>query len=224
MLRRTRRRALRAVVNTSADAAAAMRRRAFIARTRAAAIAAHATVDLSVHPEAEVGRDVRVTFEPWSHNLLHVGPRSTLGDRLLINLHGGEVRVGDLVRIRRDCVFNVAGELVLDGDQVISWGTVFHCNTRVHLERMVIVGEYTTFADSSHRFTEPDAPILHNVRSGSIDVGRNTWIAAHAVVTRDAKIGSHCIVAAGSVVAGEVPSGSLASGVPATVRPLSLPW
>lgn len=224
MLRRTRRHAMRAAVNLSAGAAAGFRRRSFIARAHLAAAAAHATVDLHVHPDVVFGRNVRVTFEPWSHNVLHIGPECLLDDGVLINLYGGTIRIGDLVRIRRNCVLNVAGELALDGDQLLSWGTVVHCHARIHLERMVVVSEYSTLVDSSHHFTEPEAFIWHNVRAGSIEVGRNTWIAAHAIITRDAKIGSHCIIAGGSVVIGEVPSGSLASGVPATVRPLSLPW
>lgn len=224
MLARTRRHALRALVNGSAHAAARLRRQAFIARTRAAAIAAHATIDLDVSPEAEIGRNVRVEFAPWSHNVLHVGPQTQLGDGVFIQLSGGTIRIGDLVRVRRNCVFNVSGELVVEGDSLISWGTVFHCNTRIHLERMVIAGEYTTFADSSHRFTEPDVSIWDGVKAGSIEVGRNTWIAAKAVIARDAKIGSHCIIAGNSLVNGEVPSGSLARGVPATITPLTLPW
>lgn len=206
----------------AADQAA--RRRSFILRTRAAAFAAHARVKIDVAPDAQIGRAVRVVFEPETNNVLHIGPRSLVADHVLIQLKGGSMRVGGDVQLRRGCIFNVAGDLSVEDDCILSWGTVVHCSTRIHVDSMVIIGEYSTLVDSSHYFTEPDAPVWHNVRTGSVDIGRNTWLGAKAVVARDAKIGSHCIVAANSVVVGEVPSGSLASGVPATVRPLSLPW
>jgi acetyltransferase-like isoleucine patch superfamily enzyme len=202
----------------------ALRRRAFITRTRLAAEWAHATVKLDIADDVVIGRNVRVAFEPWSTNELHIGTKSSLGDDVLIQLKGGTIRLGDRVEIRHGCVLNVAGELEMDGDNLISWYCVIHCSTRVHLEPMVIAGEHVSLADSSHYYTEPDAAIYHNLRTGSIEIGRNTWLCPKATVTRDAKIGSHCIVGSGSVVVGEIPAGSLASGVPATYRALRLPW
>jgi acetyltransferase-like isoleucine patch superfamily enzyme len=202
----------------------AARRRAFLARIRLAAEMAHATVELRIADDVQIGRGVRVTFEPWSRNALHIGPRGSLGDRVLIQLKGGTIRLGDLVEIRRDCVLNVAGNLVVEGDTPISWGSVIHCSSDITLHRMVGLAEQVTLADSSHYFTEPDEHFWHNVRTGSIEIGRNTWVCPKVTVTRDATIGSHCIIGAGSVVVGDIPDGSLASGVPATYRPLPLPW
>jgi acetyltransferase-like isoleucine patch superfamily enzyme len=212
------------MVNGSGSAAKRWRRYAFVKRARLAAIAAHATLDLVVDPTAEIGPDVRVTVAPWSNNLLHIGAGTTLADRVLIQLSNGRARIGDMLQMRRDCILNVSGDLDIAGDSVISWGTVIHCSNRVFLDRGVLVGEYTTIVDSSHYFTEPDAHLWHHVRSGTVEIGRSSWICAKAVITRDTKIGDYCIVGANSVVRGEVPSGSFASGIPATIRPLSLPW
>ena len=223
-MRRVTARAFRAVLPPAQALATTARRRAFIARVRVAAAVANASVDLTIAPDVFIGRDVEIVIEPWSHNVLQIGAQSRLDDRVLIQLKGGTIRIGDRVQIRRDCVLNVAGELTLDGDSPVSWGSVIHCSTRIHLERMVGLAEQVTLADSSHFFTEPDEHFWHNVRTGSIEIGRNTWLCPKVTVTRDAKIGSHCIIGAGSVVVGEVPAGSLASGVPATFRPLQLPW
>jgi acetyltransferase-like isoleucine patch superfamily enzyme len=205
-------------------ATTAARRRAVLARTRAAATWAHATVRLDVAPDVRIGAGVRVAFKPWSHNVLSIGPGSSLEDRVLIQLKGGTIQFGDHIEVRRDCVLNVAGTLVAEGDNPISWGSVIHCSTDVRLARMVGIAEHVTLADSSHFFTEPDQHFWHNVRTGTIAIGRNTWICPKVTVTRDVEIGAYCIVAAGSVVVADVPDGSLASGVPATHRPLPLPW
>jgi len=201
-----------------------LRLHAFVTRTRAAALLADAYVDLDIADDVWVGAGTRVSFAPGTHNVLHIGAGGSLGDRVTIQLKGGQVRVGPRTEIRHGSLLNVAGELNAEGDSVVSWGCVIHCSNDIVLERMVIIGEYTTLADSSHFFTDPDAHVWHNVRSGSIRIGCNTWIAAKVTIARDADIGSHCIVGANSVVVGKVPDGSLASGVPATCRPLELPW
>lgn len=200
------------------------RRAAFLAQTRSAARMVRASVDLDVAEDLRVGRDVRVTFEPGSRNVLHVGPGSTFEDRVLIMLKGGSVELGPRVEIRRDVVLNVAGRLRVEGDTPISWGSVLHCSTEVVLEPMVGLAEQVTVADSSHYFTEPDVHFWHNVRTGTVRIGRNTWICPKATVTRGADVGACCIVGSGSVVTGRVPDGHLASGVPAVARPLPLPW
>lgn len=200
------------------------RRAAFVARTLSAARMVRASVDLDVAGDLRVGRDVTVTFEPGSRNVLHVGPGSTFEDRVLIMLKGGTVDLGPRVELRRDVVLNVAGRLRVVGDTPVSWGSVLHCSTEVVFERMVGLAEQVTVADSSHYFTEPDVHFWHNVRTGTVRVGRNTWICPKATLTRGSDVGACCIVGSGSVVTGRVPDGHLASGVPAVVRPLPLPW
>ena len=128
------------------------------------------------------------------------------------------------LEFRRGVVLNVAGRLELQGDNPVSWGTVLHCSNEIVLEPMVGLAEYVTLADSSHFFTTPDEHFWHNVRSGSVRIGRNTWVCPKATLTKGADVGAHCIVASGSVVTGVVPDGHLASGVPAVLRALPLPW
>lgn len=224
MLRRAARRAVVTAAPRAAAAARAARRAAFVARVQLAAAAADATVDLQVADDVRVGRGVRVTFAPWTANVLHVGAGSLLEDAVRLQLKGGEVRVGERVEVRRGTLMNVAGRLDVGDDTILSWGCVLHCSEAVRIGEMVLVGEYSTFADSSHFFTAPDETAWHNVRSAPIEVGRGCWFGAKTTVARGGRIGAHCIVAASSVVVGEVPEGSLASGVPAQVRPLDLPW
>src|SRR4051794_27767819 len=200
------------------------RRTSLVARTRTAAIWSGATVDLHVAPDVSIGRGVRVTFEPWTHNVLHISAGTFIGDNVLIQLKGGSVLLGPGVHLRRDAILNVAGRLLCEGDNLIGWNSVIHCSNDVRIGRQTTIAEQATIADSSHYFSEPDAHVWHNVRVGSVTIGVNTWVCAKATITRDATVGSHCIVAANSVVVGDVPDGSLASGVPAVVRPLSLPW
>lgn len=214
----------RRVAPAAAGTVQRARRAALVARVRAVARMVRAEVDLDLAPDLHVGRDVRVTVEPGTRNVLRIGPGSRLDDRVLIMLKGGTIDLGPRVEVRRDVVLNVAGTLRVAGDTPISWGSVLHCSSEVVFERMVGLAEQVTVADSSHFFTTPEEHFWHNVRTGSVRVGSNTWICPKATVARGADVGACCIVGSGSVVTGRVPDGHLASGVPAQIRPLPLPW
>ena len=206
------------------SAAQRTRREVFVARVRASAIWNNATVDLDVADDVRLGRNVRVWVQPWSHSVLRIGPGNTLEDNVLIQLKGGQVLLGPCVELRRDVVLNVAGRLELHGNNPVSWNSVIHCSNRVTIAEMAGLAEQVTVADSSHYFTTPDDHFWHNVRLGEVSIGRNTWICPKVTLARGAAVGNHCIVGSNSVVVGEVPDGSLASGVPAVIRPLPLPW
>lgn len=49
-------------------------------------------------------------------------------------------------------------------------------------------------------------------------IGENVWIGANATILPGVKIGDFSVVAAGSVVTCDVPSGVVVAGVPATIK------
>ena len=63
------------------------------------------------------------------------------------------------------------------------------------------------------RYMEPDQ--LHTSRVGRIDVGSHVFIGAGATILYDVTIGDRVIVAAGSLVNRDLPSGGIYGGVPA---------
>ena len=194
-------------------------------RLRATAVWRRADVEISIGPGVRIGRGLQVVLTPETSNVLRIGEGSRLGDRILIQLNGGTVILGERSDVRRDVVLNVAGHLELQHENQLSWGSVVHCNDRVIVEPLAGIAEQVTIADSSHYHTEPDSSFYHNVRSSPVVIGRNTWICAKAVIARGTHVGAWCIVAAGSVVTRDVPDGHLASGIPAeVVGPLPLPW
>lgn len=200
------------------------RRARLVATTRAAAFRGNADLHLDVAADVELGRRVRITVEPNTTNRLVIGPGCRLFDGVLIRLQGGDVELGERVELRRGVVLTASGRLRLRGDNMISWQSTVHCAGTVDIGAHTITGDQVTFADSRHVWTEPDAPVWHNVDVGSVRVGRNSWIASKATVSAGADIGDHCLVAAGAVVTGVVPDGHLAVGAPARCRPMDLPW
>lgn len=62
-------------------------------------------------------------------------------------------------------------------------------------------------------------------RSGrDVVIGRGAWVSTNALVLGPCRIGEHAVVAAGSIVTGDVPAGTVVGGAPARVlRPVDDP-
>jgi len=90
----------------------------------------------------------------------------------------------------------------------------------------IVIGEGTSFSyqcmvlTASHDF-EAD---FQTVIAKPIIIGKNVWISSRVIILGGARIGDGSVIAAGSVVAGEIPAGVLACGVPARpIRKISRP-
>ena len=196
-------------------------RRAWLVRQlKLAARLAGATIEVDIAPDLRIDGRVRVVIAGGEHNVVRIGPHCHIGDDVMLVLKGGALLLGEWSDIRRGVILNVGGRLELVRRNILSFGCVVHCMNNIRLEDLVGAADHVTFADFSHYFTDDDTAFHHNVSEGSISVGYNTWIGAKATLARNAKVGSHCIVAANSLVVGTVPDRHLASGVPATARPL----
>ncbi|MCU1484479.1 MAG: acyltransferase [Actinomycetia bacterium] len=202
-----------------------LRRAVLLVRLRLLATWLHATLEVDIAPDVRLGRGLRVEIDPDTRNVLRVGTGTVIGDRVHLILRGGAILLGPRVQVRKDSTLNVAGRLEMGESSVFGYGCTIHCAESIVLEPLAGCAEQVTLADSSHYFTEPDEWFYDNVRTAPIHIGANTWLCPKVTVTSGVTIGSHAIVGANSVVHKDVPSGHLASGVPAMHhRPLDLPW
>ncbi|MCY1144208.1 sugar O-acetyltransferase [Actinoplanes sp. Pm04-4] len=110
--------------------------------------------------------------------------------------HGLRLELGERVFINQNCTFlDYAG---------------------IRLGDRVMVGPKATFITVGH-------PVDPEHRRGwltgaPIDVADNVWIGAGAMILPGVSIGRDAVVAAGSIVADDVPPASLVTGSKATVR------
>jgi acetyltransferase-like isoleucine patch superfamily enzyme len=201
------------------------RRQRFVTLVRLLAAWHHATVHIDIDAGVRLGRDLRVTVDPGSTTTIRIGAGTVLGDRVLLRLKGGNLEIGEGCDIRRDVVMSVGGRLVLEGDNVVSWATLLHCDEQIVIRRHAMIAEYATVVDSSHFYTEPDVAPHRNVRTAPVEIGVGSWLCPKATVTSGVTVGDHVIVGSNSVVIKDVAGGQLVSGIPAVaVRALDLPW
>ncbi|WAZ19261.1 sugar O-acetyltransferase [Streptomyces cinnabarinus] len=86
----------------------------------------------------------------------------------------------------------------------------------IRLGARVMVGPKVTFITSGHP-VDPEERRLY-LTGAPIDVAENVWIGAGATILPGVSIGRDAVIAAGAVVADDVPSASLVTGPKATVR------
>ncbi len=105
------------------------------------------------------------------------------------------------------------------GDRcVIGRGSHIIAHRSVEIGDDVFTGPYVYITDQNHGYADPDVPIGRQLPSNdTVFIGAGAWLGAGAIVLPGARIGRNVVVAAGSVVRGEVPDRCVVAGVPARV-------
>jgi acetyltransferase-like isoleucine patch superfamily enzyme len=98
----------------------------------------------------------------------------------------------------------------------INQGCTFLDYAGIRLSEGVMVGPKVTFITGGH----PVDPVERRLylTGAPIDVAENVWIGAGATILPGVSIGRDAVIAAGAVVADDVPAASLVVGTKATVR------
>ncbi len=127
-----------------------------------------------------------------------IGPRTAFwGTPTLV----GAGPITERLRIGADCWFNV--------------GCFFELNDRIEVGDRVAFGHQVMVLTGTHELGPGDR------RSGPLTtapvrIGAGAWIGARATLLPGVEVGEGAVIAAGAVVAADVPAHTVAGGVPAT--------
>jgi acetyltransferase-like isoleucine patch superfamily enzyme len=105
------------------------------------------------------------------------------------------------------------------GDRcVIGRGSHIVAHDSIEIGDDVYTGPYVYITDQNHKYEDIDTPIGRQWPVNSaVRIGAGSWLGTGAVILPGAAIGRNVVVAAGSVVRGEVPDNCVVAGVPAKV-------
>jgi acetyltransferase-like isoleucine patch superfamily enzyme len=82
----------------------------------------------------------------------------------------------------------------------------------------VYTGPRVYITDINHGYERFDEPIGHQLQaSRPVSIGANSWIGTNSVVLPGTVLGEHVVVAAGSIVSGQVPARCIVAGAPARI-------
>jgi len=105
--------------------------------------------------------------------------------------------VGDNVHIGKNCFFDLADEVQIDSNVVVSMNTSFI--THINMKKSELEKVYKSKTDK-------------------VIVGKNTYIGANCCLLMGTELGESCFVAAGSVVTKSFTNNSFIAGVPAVLK------
>ncbi|KOF52354.1 acetyltransferase [Achromobacter sp. DMS1] len=109
------------------------------------------------------------------------------------------------------------GDVVIGENSVINSGCVLYTGNGIRIGRGVAVAANCTFAPTNHEFRRKDLPIRQQgfrPGKGGIVVEDDVWIGANCVLLDGAVLRQGCVIAAGTVVRGEVDAYSIQGGNP----------
>jgi acetyltransferase-like isoleucine patch superfamily enzyme len=117
--------------------------------------------------------------------------------------------------------FSRGHQLRIGENTLINANCVVDLNADIHIGDRVSIGHHVTFITADHEMG-PAACRAGHMKAAPISIGSGSWICARTVILPGVSIGESSVVAAASLVSGNVPANKVVGGVPA--RPLkSLP-
>ncbi|KQM31048.1 MAG: DapH/DapD/GlmU-related protein [Agrobacterium cavarae] len=136
---------------------------------------------------------------------------STRGTRIII---GENCVVDSFVKIKPA---GGNGDVVIGSSSYINSGCVLYSGSGITIGNNVLIAANCTLAPVNHDFRDPDRLIREQgflPSKGGIRVENDVWIGANSVILDGAYLREGCIIGAGSIVRGEVPSYAIMGGNP----------
>lgn len=122
----------------------------------------------------------------------------------------GKLAIGKNTEFANGCDFQVHGNGVLS----IGERTYFNRYCMISAHQSVKIGANCMFGpsvkifDNNHRFTKENG-VLSSLKTDEIVIGNNCWIASNVIFLKGTHIGDNCVIGAGCIVSGNIPSNSL---------------
>lgn len=116
----------------------------------------------------------------------------------------GKLEIGEMSSARSGTKIYVRNGAYLK----IGKGVTFNHNCIIVVRNRVTIGDGTIFGpgvfiyDHDHNYRSKLEKINSSYVIGTVDIGRNCWIAANTGILKNTVIGDGCVVAAGTIVDG----------------------
>jgi acetyltransferase-like isoleucine patch superfamily enzyme len=144
-----------------------------------------------------LGRDVEITARR-GYGRVVLGRWAHLGDRCSLRAHEGTLRIGEKTVLGREDTLN--------------------CYLDLEVGPRCLLADWVYVGDFDHRFDDLQAPIKdQGIVKSPVRIGADVWVGVKASVLRGAQVGAGSVLAAHTVVRGEIPAGSVVAGVPGRV-------
>lgn len=128
-----------------------------------------------------------------------------------IKLFGnGSITIGQNTEFAAYCDHEVHGEGKISiGNKVyMNRFCMISAHDSVTIGNNCLFGPGVKIFDNNHQYN-PQTGVSTNLNSAPILIGNNCWIASNVVILKGSKIGDNCVIGAGCIIHGTIPSGSI---------------
>ena len=120
-----------------------------------------------------------------------------------------DLRIGKRFRTRRNVEINArAGKLMIGNDVFLNSGCIVTAREELSIGDGTIFGPNVVVFDHDHKM-ENGQVMDDQYVCAPIRIGKNVWIGAGTIILMGSEIEDNCVVAAGSIVKGNIPAGSV---------------
>lgn len=178
-----------------------------------------AVTTLRIGRDARIGKNLTIELFAKAENNFEVGDTARILNNVRVILRGGSVRFGSECLVRDGAWIKSDGAFVAGDGVTIGANGAIHCAERIEFEDLVGLAERVSVMDSEHTFDGTDVHYMQNpLKTTPVSLGRQTMIAAGAVVLRGTTTGRNTVVASNALVpTGNYAAGSILVGNPARV-------
>lgn len=159
-------------------------------------------------------------------HLIKTGKTLTIGKDVKIDalskkgiVFGNNVTIRDNTIIECSGVIRKLGEGLIIGDNVgISQYCFIAVRGNIKIGANTIIGPSVSIFAENHKYDKLDIPVvLQGEIRADINIGDDVWIGNGSSILCGVNIGSHSIIAAGSIINRDVPEYAIVGGVPAKI-------
>ncbi|MBD3374899.1 flippase-like domain-containing protein [candidate division KSB1 bacterium] len=133
------------------------------------------------------------------NSAIALGNQVLLGRSTVLSTRNGQIEIGDFSNIGANCRLGTTSRLVLG--------------------KYVLLAANCYVGGAQHKFDRCDIPIMRQGydSKGGVVIEDDVWLGAGVTILDGVKIGTGCVIGAGSIVTKDLPPYSIARGIPAKV-------
>lgn len=131
--------------------------------------------------------------------------------QLMIQRGIRSVKIGKRLKLETDSKIRVieGGSLTIGDNCFMNCGAYMTVLGTTAIGDNCLIGPNVLIFDHDHDYRAEGGVNSGKTVTGEIIIGNNVWIGGNSTILRGARIGDGAVIAAGSIVKGEVPAGSL---------------
>jgi acetyltransferase-like isoleucine patch superfamily enzyme len=131
---------------------------------------------------------------------------------------GSNVAIGAYSLVRASSPSSLGAGVTMGNNSAIDAYSFIGAAGRVLIGENVIMGQHVSFHAENHNYDRTDIPIKQQgVRRIGIVIEDDCWVGSNTTFLDGSHVGRGCVIAAGSIVRGEIPPYSVAAGAPVRV-------